>query len=249
MIWGAELERELAGLGELRRYADGACLSHGMHKPPIIRRIISGHVDIFAHTAGGKAHVCRCSDGEIIGVHSNLHQGELPGICWKAAGDIECLEIPWREVASRSKANTRLASIMQHICQIRQYGIALAIHPVFSCLDIHERAMLFKNATIRMLRPDEQLISKQDERAHLYLIVSGKVRIQSENQSPSLCAAGDILGEISLFGFSPVPTADAVAESFSEIIEFRDSDMLNIMQENTEFRLRITELSDSRTTG
>lgn len=246
MIWGAELERELAGLGELKSHPGGSCLAHCMHKPPIIRHIISGQVDIFAHTATGKAHICRCAEGEFLGIHSNLYHGAQAAICWKTVNNMECMEIPWSEVTRISRKNARVESILQHICQIRQYSIVLATHPVFSCLDIDERARLFDHAKLRILTPGEHLIRKHGEKAHLYLLVSGSVGIHLEDKSVIPLGNGDILGEISLFGFNPRPTADAVAESLTEIIEFLDTDMLAIMQENTEFRLRMTELIGSR---
>jgi len=246
MIWGAELEHELVGLGTPRRYASGTCLAHCLHRPPIVRRITAGQVDVFVHIPGGTAHVSRAEDGAILGVHSNLYANEQPHICWKAVSHVECHEILWSDIESRCKENSRMDGILQRIGQIQHYSIVLAAHPVFSILDMHTRSRIFAHATVRMLAPGEHLIHKHGKRSHLYLLVTGKVSIRPENQAPIMLESGDILGEISLFGYSPEPTADAVADSFSEIIEFLDADMIKTMRSNQSFRQAMTDLIERR---
>jgi len=247
MIWDAEIETELAGLGEVTGYKAGSWLPEVVNGQPVIRHILSGHVDIHAMKLSHPILIGRYGPGEILGIRSNLHPQEQPQSRCRAVSDIECREIPWQEVEALSSNNSRLESMMRHIAQIRTYGAAIAIHPAFSCLNLEERRTLFSHSIVRLLTPGEKLICKRAGRAHMYLLVSGNVDVVSDGKSLAKRSRGEILGEISLLGFSETPTADVIAESFSEIIEFRDADILAAMQDNPVFRQRINALIGSRT--
>jgi len=247
MIWDEEIETELAGLGEISRYAAGTWLPEIVNNQPVIRHILSGHVDIHAIKRSHPILIGRYGPGEILGIRSNIYPKNQPQSRCRAVSDIECREIPWQAVETLSQSNSRLEGMMQHIAQVRTYGAAIAIHPAFSCLNLDERRSLFDHAIVRLLAPGEKLICKREGRAHMYLLVSGSVDIVSDGISLAKRSKGEILGEISLLGFSEAPTADVIAESFSEIIEFRDTDILETMQNNPIFRQRITALIDSRT--
>ncbi|MDQ6971010.1 MAG: cyclic nucleotide-binding domain-containing protein [Mariprofundaceae bacterium] len=247
MIWDEEIETELAGLGEISRYAAGTWLPDTVNKQPVIRHILSGHVDIHAIKLSHPILIARYGPGEILGIRSNIYPVNQPQSRCRAFSDIECREISWQAVETLSSSNSRLESMMQHIAQVRTYGAAIAIHPGFSCLNLDERRSLFDHSIVRLLAPGEKLICKSELRAHMYLLISGSVDIISDGISIAKRSKGEILGEISLLGFSKAPTADVIAESFSEIIEFRDTDILAAIQENPVFKQRITALIDSRT--
>jgi len=246
MIWDEEIASELDGLGELSRYAAGTWLQDRVKGQTVVRRILMGHVDVHAMKMSRPVLEGRYGPGDILGIRSRIYPLDEPRSRCRAVSDIECDEIPWETIEELSRKSPRLESLMRNIARMRVYGVAIAMHPAFSCLNLDERKTLFDNAIIRLLAPGEHLICKRDDKAHLYLLVSGTVDVRNNDTSIVKRSKGEILGEISLFGFSEYPTADVIAEHFSEIIEFRDADMLDVMNNNPVFKQRITALVGSR---
>lgn len=247
MIWDEKIEAELAGLGRIVCYTAGAWLPESVQDRPVIRHILSGHVDIHAIKQSRPVLIARYGPGEILGIRSNIYPQEQPRSHCRAVSNIECREILWETIEALSTSNARLESLMQHIARMRVYSTAIAMHPVFSCLYLDERRRLFEHVIVRLLSPGDHLIRRQGGRAHLYLLMSGSVDVRSDGRSIARRSKGDILGEISLFGYSIDPTADVVAEGVCEILEFEDSDLLTAMSSNPVFKMRIRALVASRT--
>jgi len=246
MIWDEEIESELAGLGQVAHYVTGAWLPDCIDEQPIIRHILSGHIDVHTSQLPRSDSISRYGPGEILGIRSNTQAQNQQKTRCRAVSDIECREIPWNTLDALSKENPRLAMLMQHIAQMRAYDTAIATHPAFSCLHLDERRKLFQHAIVRLLAPRETLIRQQGGRAHLYLVISGSVEIVADGVRIVQRGKGELLGEISLFGFSNQPTADVIAEKFTEILEFTDADMLAAMNTNPAFRQRITALAGNK---
>lgn len=75
-------------------------------------------------------------------------------------------------------------------------------HPLFWGLDSRQLAQFFAAGHVRKLRAEDQVFAPGSEGQALYLILSGEVQVQVEDQTMSL-GAGESLGETGAVGQVP----------------------------------------------
>ncbi len=110
----------------------------------------------------------------------------------------------------------------------------LAEVPLFSRLDDEEREALSSMLRSHMFRAGERIFSAGDRGDMLYIIRSGKVRLElTTNEGECLLLdevdPGEVLGEISFLDSGP-RTASAIAEVDSELLEFERGQLLTFVQ-------------------
>jgi len=108
--------------------------------------------------------------------------------------------------------------------------------PLFSRLDDQERAALSALLRPRIFRAGERIFSAGDRGDSLYIIRSGKVRLElTTNEGECLLLdevdPGEVLGEISFLDAGP-RTAGAIAEVDSELLEFERGQLLAFVQQH-----------------
>lgn len=245
MPWEDSLAPLIEDLGREETYPAGVWLD-GDREPRKIRHILSGRVAIHDAASPTNAHIGDYGPGEWLGIRGAMHPDLPPRLCWRTLESLRCVEYPWEDVRARMNECHELRHVLEHLGRIRLYGVIMATHPLFSLLDRPMRKQLFDRAGIRLLMPGDPLIRQGGPRAHLYLLVSGKVRIVRDGVLIRHRQTGDILGEISVFGFRPSPTADVVAETLTEVIEFVDEDIMNAARGCVAFRRKLTEICQQR---
>ncbi len=112
----------------------------------------------------------------------------------------------------------------------------LAEVPLFSRLDDQEREALTTMLQPRMFRAGERIFSAGDRGDALYIIRSGKVRLElTTNEGECLLLdevdAGEVVGEISFLDSGP-RTASAFAAEDSELLEFERGQLLTFIQQH-----------------
>jgi uncharacterized membrane protein len=112
----------------------------------------------------------------------------------------------------------------------------LAEVPLFSRLDDQERETLSAMLQPRLFRAGERIFSAGDRGEALYIIRSGRVRLElTTNEGECLLLAqvdpGEVLGEISFLDAGP-RTASAIAEEDSELLEFERAQLLVFVQQH-----------------
>jgi CRP/FNR family cyclic AMP-dependent transcriptional regulator len=112
----------------------------------------------------------------------------------------------------------------------------LAEVPLFSRLDDQERETLSAMLQPRLFRAGERIFSAGDRGETLYVIRSGRVRLElTTNEGECLLLAqvdpGEVLGEISFLDAGP-RTASAIAEEDSELLEFERGQLLVFVQQH-----------------
>jgi uncharacterized membrane protein len=112
----------------------------------------------------------------------------------------------------------------------------LAEVPLFSRLDDQERETLSAMLRPRLFRAGERIFSAGDRGEALYVIRSGKVRLElTTNEGECLLLdqvdPGEVLGEISFLDAGP-RTASAIAEEDSELLEFERGQLLMFVQQH-----------------
>ncbi len=110
----------------------------------------------------------------------------------------------------------------------------LAEVPLFSRLDDQEREALSAMLQPRLFRAGESIFYAGDRGDALYVIRSGKVRLElTTNEGECLLLdevdAGEVIGEISFLDAGP-RTASAVAAEDSELLEFERGQLLTFVQ-------------------
>src|SRR5882724_7064121 len=110
----------------------------------------------------------------------------------------------------------------------------LAEVPLFARLDAQERDALSALLRPRTFRAGERIFSAGDRGDALYVIRSGKVRLElTTNEGECLLLdevdPGEVLGEISFLDAGP-RTANAIAELDSELLEFERGQLLAFVQ-------------------
>ena len=106
--------------------------------------------------------------------------------------------------------------------------------PLFSRLDEQEREALSALLRPRAVLAGERIFSAGDRGDALYIIRSGKVRLElTTNEGECLLLdevdPGEVLGEISFLDSGP-RTASAIAEVDSELLEFERGQLLKFVQ-------------------
>lgn len=246
-MWNEVPEAELDQLhaqGVDRRYADGARLPGADEGFDGIRRILKGQVEVWAD--GLDRPITVCAEGEFIGVRSFLFPEASPRLSWRARGDVACREFagaPLRKLMRRSRP---LSEVLMLEARRRLMGAVIAAHPVFSLLEREARKHLFDKAEVRILQGDMPLIVQRQERPDLYLIVSGRVRVMRDGRFICHRSVGDIVGEISVFGFSESPIADVIADTWTEVVVFPRSDILDAARHHPDFRKALVTLCQKR---
>jgi CRP/FNR family cyclic AMP-dependent transcriptional regulator len=112
----------------------------------------------------------------------------------------------------------------------------LAEVPLFSRLDDEEREALSSLFRSHMFRAGDRIFSAGDRGDTLYIIRSGKVRLElTTNEGECLLLdevdPGEVLGEISFLDSGP-RTASAIAEVDSELLEFERGQLLTFVQQH-----------------
>ena len=106
--------------------------------------------------------------------------------------------------------------------------------PLFSRLDDQERAALSALLRPRMFRAGERIFSAGDRGDALFIISTGKVRLElTTNEGECLLLdevdPGEVLGELSFLDAGP-RTASAIAQVDSELLEFERGQLLTFVQ-------------------
>ncbi len=245
MAWMDDLADALEYSGRRARHEAGDWLPWRAESP-VIRRIVSGRVGIEAETESGWRDIGEYGPGEWLGIRSALHPDLPPRLRWRAIGPAECEEYDWADIKRRMRQQPELRMALEQMARERLYGAIVATHPLFSLLDRGARKRLFKHAMVRMLAPGECLIEQQGPRPHLYLVASGRLRIERDGQLLALRGRGEIVGEMSVFGFSEHPTADVTAAELTEVIEFRDGDVMDVARGSAAFQRKLADICRTR---
>ena len=126
----------------------------------------------------------------------------------------------------------------------------LAEVPLFSRLDDEEREALSSMLQPRLFRTGTTIFRAGDRGDALYIIRSGKVRLElTTNEGECLLLdevdAGEVLGEISFLDAGP-RTASAIAAEDSELLEFERPRLLEFVQHHPHAALDILGVMANR---
>jgi len=95
------------------------------------------------------------------------------------------------------------------------------------------------------LRPGEILFKKSDPAQHMYVVLSGDLRVGDGDKFYEKASAGDMLGEMALIDRTP-RTATVTAESKCTLAEIDEKRFLFLIQQTPNFALNVLRLMSQR---
>jgi CRP-like cAMP-binding protein len=105
---------------------------------------------------------------------------------------------------------------------------------------------LFSRETnVVSLRPDETLFQKGDPAGHLYVVLSGELRIGDGNSIYETLSAGGIVGEMALIDHAP-RSATVTASTECTLVQIDEKRFLFLVQQTPMFALNLMRLMSRR---
>lgn len=110
----------------------------------------------------------------------------------------------------------------------------LVEHPLFACLGPSERLTLATRMRSRHFARDEVIFHREDEAAHVFLIVAGTVKVSVPDESGrelviALERGGDVFGELALFDDAP-RSATVTALDETQVVTLAREDFLRVLE-------------------
>lgn len=231
-------------------YAADVWLTSHHHGFSGIRIIESGSVEIHACNSSGEPVLVRTAGpGEYLGVRSFLRPQSEPETRWRSASATSCLELDGDTLRMLlMQENPELHQALEEAAQLREKNIFLSTHPVFSLLPREWRQRVFQDSQVVTLEKGESLLQQGYTNQDLHLILSGSLNIMRNKQSIAVRTAGDLIGEITLFGLSQEATADAVACEWSEVLVIPGAIARNACRASSEVTRALSKLAERNIT-
>jgi CRP-like cAMP-binding protein len=95
------------------------------------------------------------------------------------------------------------------------------------------------------LKPGDVLFKKGDAAQHMYVVLSGEVRIGDGNKIFDRVSAGGMIGEMALIDHAP-RTATVTAETDCTLAEIDEKRFLFLVQQTPSFALNVMRLLSQR---
>lgn len=126
----------------------------------------------------------------------------------------------------------------------------LAKAPVFAPLDPRDRLELAGRMRQRQYRRNEVVFHREDPAGHVYLIVSGTVKISVPEEDGhevvvALARSGDVVGELALFDEGP-RSATVTALSDTSVFALANKDFLSVLERSPRAMRELLALLASR---
>ncbi|MFC1567854.1 cyclic nucleotide-binding domain-containing protein [Pseudomonadota bacterium] len=213
-----------------------------------VRFIEDGEVSVFAVHHAKRIELSRCGKDEFLGVRSMLSPDSPPSIIWLAESEVTCLEFKQDDVMPMMQHpdGFALRQILERAARERDYGVLMALHPLFRALPRDERKKLLKIAHPIALLPNEPLMQHKTENDMLYLISRGRVQVTKDGLFLAEQEMGDVIGEISVLDEKATSTADVVARGWCEVLTFPGSLVRELCDQNPDFRRELDRLRETR---
>ncbi len=213
-----------------------------------VRFIEDGEVTVFAEHHSKRVELRRCGKGEFIGVRSMFSPDSPPSIIWLAENEVTCIEFSQDDVMQlmQHPDGFELRQILERAARERDYGILMALHPLFKTLPRQERHQLLAAAHPIALLPNETLMQHKSENDTLYLISRGRVQVSKDDTFLAEREMGDVIGEISVLGELKTPTADVIARGWCEVLAFPGSLIRGCCDQNADFKRELSALCEDR---
>jgi len=205
------IRNELMACGKTAVYQPGDWLPDVASGFAGVRYIEDGEVTVFAVHHTKRIELRRCGKGEFIGVRTMFSPDSHPSIIWLAEDELTCIEFDPRDVMQlmQQPDGFELRQILERAARERDYGILMALHPLFKTLPRQERHQLLAAAHPIALLPNEALMQHKSENEMLYLISRGRVEVTKEGLFLAEREMGDVIGEISVLDEQQASTAEA----------------------------------------
>jgi len=211
-----------------------------------VRFIEDGEVSVFAVHHAKRVELSCCGKGEFLGVRSMFSPDSPPSIVWHAENEVTCLEFKQADVMRlmQHPDGFALRQILEQAARERDYGVLMALHPLFRTLPRDERKKLLEVAHPIALLPNETLMQHKNENDMLYLISRGRVQVSKDGCFLAQQEMGDVIGEISVLDEKATSTADVVASGWCEVLTFPGSLIRNICEQNSNFKRELGRLRE-----
>jgi CRP/FNR family transcriptional regulator, cyclic AMP receptor protein len=102
-----------------------------------------------------------------------------------------------------------------------------------------------RESNVVSLRPDETLFQKGDTARHMYVVLSGELRIGEGNSIYETLSAGGIVGEMALIDHAP-RSATVTASTECTLVQVDEKRFLFLVQQTPMFALNLMRLMSRR---
>ena len=119
-----------------------------------------------------------------------------------------------------------------------QAAAMLAETPIFAPVPRKTLRRLVESMHLRPYQDGETVFAVGEPGLGMYLVLSGEVNIELNQQSLARLSAGDFFGEIALFG-EEVRTATAVAEGPTQLVAFFRPDLEEWLERSPETGVKL----------
>lgn len=224
----------LISKGQEKRYEANARLPGSEQGFDGIRLIESGTIAVLAEVEKKLVPVYEYGAGEALGIRAMLLPSSKPTIIWQAVSPAIVIELDRGTVQGiLDRDSGQLRALFERAAHLRDLEILLAVHPLFHTLPQQERNRLFELSQPKSIAPGERLIERGKVNDSLYLITHGELEIVKNGEVVASKQTGDVLGEVSALGFAP--TADAVANGWTEVLAFSREHIMKSCEDYPEF--------------
>jgi len=243
-----EVRDALMACGKTAVYQAGEWLPDAASGFVGVRFIEDGEVLVFAVHHAKRIELSRCGKDEFLGVRSMFSPDSPPSIVWLAESEVTCLEFNQSDVMHlmRHPDGFMLRQILEQAARERDYGVLMALHPLFRALPRKDRKNLLAVAHPIALLPNEPLMQHKTENDMLYLISRGRVQVTKDGIFLAEQEMGDVIGEISVLDKKATSTADVIARGWCEILTFPGSLIRETCDQHPDFRRELERLRESR---
>jgi CRP-like cAMP-binding protein len=167
-----------------------------------------------------------------------------------ATEDVECFELGRDEVAELAKAQPTVLQELVAYCRRRLLLNLLRTSPLFKQFDEESRVKLLERFQTITLQEGEPAIVQGATSAGLFVIASGNVEVQVENDAHervtvATLGPGEVFGEISLLRNQPT-TAHVVASGTVGALVLPSAEFHQMLQQFPQARQYLEGLSDER---
>ncbi len=227
-------------------YPTGQWLTATENYSPIVRRVIKGKVDVVTQLTSGDSAISQAEAGDFLGVRNAILPDDGLSLKWQTLEDTVVEEIPWVKVEPFLESVPGVHIYLQQEARERLYQLLVAIHPLFKNLPRPARRKIAEHAAVRLLRDGEVLIREEDKQTSFYMVIFGELVTCKGNLRQNIRKAGDVVGEMSVFGFRQWAEADIVSSGVSELLEFPAEAILDAARAHQEIRDWLVNLSQNR---
>lgn len=195
--------------------------------------------------AGQSIELAQLGEGDFFGEMAMLQAGRRTASAITRA-DTTLLVLPRSVLEDVIRQYPEVATALKGFYRDRLLANMMRTHPLFAPFEPSARAELVTRFRSRTFPRGSMLLDEGVRATGLYLLVSGKVRVERGGAAVGQLGPGEVFGEMSLLLNRPT-SAKIITESECFVLRMGQADFAEVIMTHPQVLEMISELSKSRT--